>query len=69
MLNYILCLRIQRLQKVIIISVNTVEPLNTLEPANFTVIERLSSLRGKSGPVGTTELVLYREVSFIWSVL
>ena len=33
--------------------------MDTLGPANFIVIERLSSLR--DGPVGTTELVLYRE--------
>ena len=43
--------------------------LDTLGPANFgtnfTVIQRLSSLRGKlycHGPVGTTELVLYRDL-------
>ena len=38
--------------------------MDTLGPANFTVIERLSSLRDCHGPVGTIELILYREVSF-----
>ena len=39
--------------------------MDSLGPANFTVIERLSSLRGKSMLPWTTEITLYREVDFI----
>ena len=44
-------------------SICLVTVTDTLGPANLTVIERLSSLEVKlycHGPVGTTELVLYR---------
>ena len=39
--------------------------MDSLGPANFTIIERLSSLRGKSMLPWTTEIILYREVDFI----